>query len=181
MSGVFTTFELGTVIVPIQSAFTLSQTYEPLGGFTTIRMLNGAALKQQNWEKIGTSIQGQGIIPSGLEGLDYSVSQLMKCAAPRAVTSIATVIVIPAERRTDIGFVPTGFAYVDPEGKNRGLWQETPIISIIVDTVTLTPVVGALNYQVRYFPEFLVFAEKPNQNIDVHPSDQNWTLEAEQV
>lgn len=181
MSDAFTTFELGSVIVPIHSAFELSQTYEPLGGFVTIRMLNGAALKQQNWEKIGTTVQGQGTIPSGLEGLDYSVAQLMKCAAPRAVTSTATVIVIPAERRSDVGFEPAGFAYVDPEGKNRGLWQETPIISIVVDTVTLTPVVGALNYQVRYFPEFNVFSEKPSQNIDVHPSDQSWSLEAEQV
>ena len=58
MSDAFTTFELGSVIVPIHSAFELSQTYEPLGGFVTIRMLNGAALKQQNWEKIGTTIQG---------------------------------------------------------------------------------------------------------------------------
>lgn len=181
MSDQFTTFELGTVIVPIHSAFELSQTYEPLGGFVTIRMLNGAALKQQNWEKIGTSVQGTGTIPSGLEGLDYSVSQLMKCAAPRAVTSISNVLVIPAERRTDPGFEPTGFAYVDPEGKNRGLWQETPIVSIVVDTVTLTVVANALNYQVRYFPEFEVFAEKPTQNIDVHPSDQNWQLDAEQV
>lgn len=181
MSDAFTTFELGSVIVPIHSAFELSQSYAPLGGFVTIRMLNGAALKQQNWEKIGTSIQGNGIIPSGLEGLDYSVSHLMKCAAPRAVTSTATVIVIPAERRTDGDFVPTGWAYTDPEGKNRGLWQETPIISTVVDTVTLTPVVGALNYQVRYFPEIEVFAEKPNQDVSVHPSDQNWTLEAEQV
>ena len=181
MSDVFTTFELGTVIVPVQSAYELSQTYEPLGGFTTIRMLNGAALKQQNWERIATTIQGSGVIPSGLEGLDYSVSQLMKCAAPRAVTSIATVIVIPAERRTDPGFEPTGFAFVDPEGKGRGLWKETPIISIVVDTVTLTVVAGASNYQVRYFPEFEVFSEKPSQTIDVHPSDQNWTLEAEQI
>jgi len=180
MSDVFTTFELGSVIVPIHSAFELSQTYEPLGGFTTIRMLNGAALKQQNWEKIGTNVQGRGTIPSGLEGLDYSAAQLMKCAATRAVTAFSTSIVIPAERRSDAGFIPTGWAYVDPEGKNRGLWQETPI-GIVVDTVTLTAVVGALNYQVRYFPEFSVFAEKPSQNIDVHPSDQSWTLEAEQV
>lgn len=181
MSDAFTTFELGTVIVPIHSAYELSQTYEPLGGFATIRMLNGAALKQQNWEKIGTTITGNGVIPPGLEGLDYSLSHLMKCAAPRAVTSTATVIVIPAERRTDGEFAPTGWAYTDPEGKNRGLWEETPIISTVVDTVTLTPVVGALNYQVRYFPEFEVFAEKPNQNIDVHPKTQGWTLTAEQV
>lgn len=180
MSGVFTTFELGTVIVPIHSAYELTQTYEPLGGYATIRMLNGAALKQQNWEKIGTTLSGQGLIPSGLEGLDYSVEQLMKCAAPRAVTAFSTSIVIPAERRSDVGFEPTGWAYTDPEGKNRGVWQETAIV-IVVDTVTLTPVVGALNYQVRYFPEFMVFSEKPNQNISVHPSDQNWSLEAEQV
>jgi len=181
MSDAFSTFELGSVIVPVASAYELSQTYEPLGGFSTIRMLNGAALKQQNWEKIGTTITGRGVIPSGLEGLDYSLSQLMKCAADRAVTSTATVIVIPAERRTDPGFEHTGWAYTDPEGKGRGLWQSTPIISTIVDTVTLTPVVGASNYQVRYFPEFTVFAEKPSQNVDVHPHDQSWSLEAEQI
>ena len=181
MSDQFTTFELGSVIVPIHSAFELSQTYEPLGGFVTIRMLNGAALKQQNWEKIGTTIQGRGTIPSGLEGLDYSVSQLMKCAADRAVTSTSNIIVIPAERRTDVGFEPRGFAYTDPEGKNRGAWEETAIVSIVVDTVTLTVVAGALNYQVRYFPEFEVFSEKPSQTVDVHPKDQSWSLEAEQI
>lgn len=180
--GGFTTFEIGGITIPISSAHELSQSYQPLGGFQTIRMMDGGLVKQQNWEKIATTISGEGVIPPGLESLDYCSALLMKCAAPRGVTStLPTGIAVPPARRTDPGFSPIGCAWIPrTDEPSLGQWVTTTI-SIISDVATLGVVAGATQYRVEFFPEITVFADRPQQDVDVHGANHSWTLEAEQV
>lgn len=179
-------FQLGGIIVPIHAIWELSQDYSPVGGFTLLRMLDGAGVKQQHWEKIATTVTGSGYIPAGLDSLDYKTPLLMRCATKRGVSSIApTTILVPQARRTDVDHEVIGFAIVDG---NDAQWEETPIIGTTpsvarpgFDEIDLTAVGGAKAYRINYYPEITVFAEHPVQDGNPHQDDQSWTLTAEQV
>ena len=180
-SNQFNTFELGDVVVPIHSAFTLSQNYATLGGYTTLRMLDGAAVKQTNWQKMSVATSGTGTIPHGLEMLDYTQQLVMKCAAVRGVVSSSNAMAIPAERRTDVPFQARGYAYLDADGKNRGEWVDTVITDLTGNIATLQSVANATQYRVIYYPEIIVFCDPPSQDTDVHGAAVSWSLQAEQV
>lgn len=167
---------LGGVRIPISSAYTLSQTYAPLGGFLTLRTLNGSAVKQQNWSKIVTTINGEGAIPVGLSEVDFKLSQVLSCGSPRGVTSSSNIMTLPPGRRTDPGFEPTGCFSTD----NGVTWQPTTI-GIIVDVATLGADPAAQLYRVEYYPEITVFADPPEEQIDAHLRVFGWTLNAEEV
>lgn len=167
---------VGTVIVPLTASYDLSQTYGPIGGFTTLRTLNGSGIKQQNWQKISTSINGEGAIPLGLDEINFKLSLLLKCGAPKGVTSSVNVMTLPPGRRSDPGFEETGYYSTD----NGRTWEETGlIIAVDVATVLLTP--GAQAYRVEYFPEITVFADPPEENTDTHGKVFGWSLNAEEV
>ena len=83
---------IGAVRIPLSAAFELSQTYGPIGGFILLRTLNGSAIKQQNWQKISTSISGSGAIPVGLDEIDFKLSQVLRCGASKGVTSSSRTV-----------------------------------------------------------------------------------------
>lgn len=184
MSG-FTTLELDGVVIPITSAHTFSQTYSPLGGSVTLRMLDGGAVKQQHWEKLQTSISAEGVLPPGIENIAYKDPLVLKCGAPRGTTSVSpTGIAIPVERRTDPGFTPEGFGWVPDTGEpTLGVWVSTAIAIVPgpPDVANLTVVTGATQYRITYFPEITVFANPPEVNTDVHGKAVSWSIDAEQV
>lgn len=165
--------ELGSAQVPLAAALGLSQTYEPLGGYTLLRMMSGAAVKQQHWLKLRTSISGDGWIPDGLQALDYSVSMTLKCVAPRAVISASNAIVLPVARRSDAA--PWGFVVM-----SDGSLRDTPG-SLAGDTLTLTVVAGAVRYVAHYYPQITVFADPPMQRYDVAGASAGWELTAEEA
>ena len=163
--------ELGGVQVPLAAALGLQQSYEPLGGWTLLRTLNGAALKQQHWLKLRTVLSGEGWVPEGLQALDYSASMTLKCVAPRALASASNVIVLPAARRADAA--PFGFAVMAD-----GSLRDTPG-SLAVDTLTLTVVAGAVRYVAHYYPQLTVFAEPPRSRFDLAGGAAGWGPTAE--
>ena len=167
---------LGGVRIPISAAYELSQTYTPLGGFATLRTLDGSAIKQQNWQKIVTVINGSGAIPVGLEEINFKLSQLLSCGASRGVTSSSNIMTLPPGRRSDSGFEPTGCFSTD----NGLTWQATGI-AIVVDVATLVTNPDAQLYRVEYFPEITVFADPPEENTDAHGRIFGWTINAEEV
>ncbi len=167
-------FKLGGISIPVNAGLEFSQSYEMIGGTVTQRMQSGRAIKQTHFNKLRTVLSGQGWVPAGLDGLDYSTPLLLKCVAPRSVSSTNTQFTIPANRRNDPGFEPKAYAVVS------GSLVETEI-TLNADIASLDAVPGALTYQVHYYPEILVFAEPPQTQGNMTGAEFSWTLTCEEV
>jgi hypothetical protein len=165
------TLELGGLVIPVQAAGDIEQTFETIGGVASGRMMSGAAWHQVHWRKLKTRISGSGWTPPGLAGLDYDSQLTLKSVASRAIQAAGNVIVIPAARRSD--YAPTGYAIVN------GRYVSTPLV-LVTNTATLTTVSGAQGYGVRYWPQFNVYAEFSESNSPKGAS-WSWSVEAEEV
>lgn len=172
-------FELGGVVVPIEAGDgTISQTYAPKNEGTLLYLGNGSSIKQIVAGFIGklkTTITSSSVwTPASFAGLDFSDKLLLKCAQHRSVGGNTVVIDISPKRRTDSGYTPRGYGLVN------GVLVETGIDTIVGDTVTLFPVVGATSYKVDYWPEIEVFATF-NENMNARASQFGWSLVCEEV
>lgn len=169
------TLVIGNVVVPAQSAGSVSVAYEEFGGITwpPLRMQNGAGVMQQSWLKLRLRISGEGIVPAAFAGLSRTAQYVLKSPASRSVHGDTNVIAVPAARRTDTGYTPRGFAVVN------GLYYATPL-SMAGDVATLTAVPGAAGYGVIYWPQLTVFIN-PSQSADSAGASHNFVLEAEEV
>lgn len=167
------TLEIGGLVIPVEAAGDIEQTFESIGGSALSRMMDGAAKKQTHWRKLATRISGSGWAPPGLAGLDYSSQLVLKSCASRAVESTSNVIAVPAARRTDSGYAPTGFAVVG------GRYVSTTL-SLVSNTATLAAVSGAQAYGVRYWPQLTVYAEFSESNRAMGAS-WSWQITAEEV
>lgn len=169
------TFELGGIVVPVQSALDVSMAWDDAGGFTwpPMRMLDGAGLVQQHWRKLRVRVSGNGIVPAAFAGLDHTVSHVLKSASTRAVQGASNVIAVPAARRTDSGYTPIGYAVVD------GQYRATPLV-MAGHVATLTTVAGATNYGVLYWPQISVFVAF-SQDAAAASSRHGWVIEAEEA
>lgn len=165
---------LGGVRVPLHSVLDFEQSYSTIEGGRVLRMTDGAAVKTVHWRRISTTVSASGWIPPGLLALDYDAPLVMRCAAPRSIVTTATVVTLPAARRSDAGQEPYAEALVD------GLWQPTDV-DIAGDTATITAVPGAGAYRVSYYPELTVFASSPEESGDLARADYRWSIEAEEV
>ena len=54
-------------------------------------------------------------------------------------------------------------------------------LSLSGDTATLTPVTGAVAYQVTYWPQITVMADPPQMEGALSDAQHRWTLRAEEV
>lgn len=169
------TLEIGGVVVPLWASMEIAQTYERLGGSTVLRMMSGAAKKQTHWGRLATRVSGTGNVPAGLDGIDWSQPQVLKCAAARSIGAAGNVIAIPAARRSDAGHLPHGFAE-----NAAGVLAATPV-ALAGDVATLTPVGGAVRYLVLWYPQLTVFSDGPAGDIDVGQARYGWELRAEEV
>ncbi len=164
---------IGGIEIPVKSTHTLSQNYEPAQAVNRVRMGDGTLVQQTSWnDKLITTIDGSGLIPPGIQSLDYSATVIIKCAAERAVSSSSNVIGLPSARRGD--YAPVGRALVD------GMWQTTPC-AMSVDEATLTVVAGATLYQAIYWPELICYCDPPSETRGVRNSSYGWSLVGEQL
>jgi len=165
----------GVSSVPLSfyEALNYSQSYENIGGHSSIRTLNGTGLKQRNWAKIRTTVSGNGGVPLGMSGLDFSDTLILKCGAPRHIKAASNVIVIPAARRTDAPYIPFGYKVVD------GYTLATTLV-LAGNTATVTADAQATAYGVAYFPEIEVLMNNPSEGFDVTGNDSSWSFTAEQ-
>jgi hypothetical protein len=155
---------VSTVVANIYDALDFNQSYEPFGGSSVIRMMNGSALKQVNWEKIRTSISGSGGLPFGFSSLDYKRVLTLKCAVPRSIVQPTNSFTLPTNRRTDAGYEPVTLKLVE------GFWL--PVTSVGV----------ASAYKLMYYPEIQCFADPPQEstNPDSNPPT-SWSFVAEEI
>lgn len=167
-------FEIGGITAPILAALDFSQTYESIGGSVTHRMQSGRAIKQTHFKKLRTVLSGQGWVPAGLDNLNYDEPLLLKCAAPRTVSSKSNQLTLPASRRADTGFEPKGYALINGE------LREVPI-KIQANIATLDPVADAACYQVQYYPEIMVFSEPLQSQVNLSGAEFVWSLICEEA
>ena len=160
--------------LPLRVGAEIQQTYEGIGGFTTRRLGAGALITQQTWRKIRTSLSARGIAPPGLDAIDWSQPVTLGCVAARSIQSISNAIAIPAARRADAP--PYGWAI-----NAFGLLEPTAV-TVAGNTATLTPVAGAVGYQVFWYPLLSVVAIAGVQNsFDAVGAVAGWELTAEEV
>lgn len=161
--------------VPVWAMTEISQRYEEIEAKARRRFLGGGGWQRVTYGgKIRTSITGSGVIPASLGSIDYDGSFTLSCIAHRAIVSASSSIAIPSARRSDTGSEPYGRALVGD------VWVSTPV-SMMVDNAILTPVTGATQYQVVYFPEITVFADPPVEDKPTHGPVFGWSLVAEEV
>lgn len=169
------TIKIANVTLAFDSAHRLTQTYEPLGGRSLIRLASGAAVLQSAWSgKLRTTIRAAGRYPDALHGVDWNSTIEIECTEPLGIHGATTTITIPAARRTD--WAPFAKALV-----NGRLVSTTMTIS--TNTCTLTAVSGATSYAVFYFPKLTCYAvAPPSRSYDARvQGNAGWELIAEEA
>ncbi|MEN6539425.1 MAG: hypothetical protein ABFC67_07440 [Mizugakiibacter sp.] len=158
-----------------QDVWPMRQSYSKVnGGSTPHRMMNGAALKQQHWRKLSTTIQGEGWAPPALAGVDWSVPVEIQCVQPRSIHSATTSATLPAARRSDLAVNVWATALVN------GRVVDTPV-SVVGDVATATTVAGASAYQFYYYPKLMFYSDGPTEDLDMERAAYPWQLTAEEV
>ena len=106
-----TLLKIGALAIPNRAALDIEQTYETIGGETLLRTVSGAAIKQETWRRLRTTISGGGWLPAGLETIDTSTTQTVACLVPRALIADASrQATLPVGRRADAGHLPFALA-----------------------------------------------------------------------
>lgn len=144
-------------------------TDEPIGGESVLRLSNGAAVKMQRWERMAGTISGNGLMPPGLDGLDYSQPLELRTWQPSTIQGAGPVFTLISTPRPDKA--PWAYALVG----NR--WVPTPC-STVERVATVTPVAGATAYQVWWFPVYSVFARRPPRS---QAASHGWSITWEEA
>ena len=164
---------IGGIEVPVKASHTLSQNYKPVQAVSRVRMGSGALKQQTSWaDKLITDISASGLLPAGLQMLDYSQPITIKGVAERTVTSASNVITVPTARRADYGV--EGRALVGDK------WQITAV-SMGGDIATLTIVASATAYQAIYWPELTCYCDPPTDNRNARAAVYSWDLVGEEI
>jgi len=164
---------IGGIEIPLSASHTLGQSYAPVQAVNRPRMMDGTLLQQTSWSgKLRTVINGGGLMPAGLQTLDFTGSIIIKCIAERAISGTSNVFLVPAARRADYGVV--GRALVSD------VWQTTAV-TMIGNQATLTVAAGATQYQAIYWPELVCFCDPPTETRGARNADYGWSLEGEEI
>ncbi|WP_375738077.1 hypothetical protein [Pseudomonas boanensis] len=147
-----------------------AQSYETIGGSSTVRLHEGAAVKLSHWRRTRITLSGTGWMSPGLDGLDYDNALELRCTKQQAITSADNVITLTGTPRPDVA--PWALALVGDQ------WVSTPCV-VVAGVATLTPVVGATLYQICWMPVFQVFAEPPPESVE--GGNFSWSIVAEEV
>lgn len=141
------------------------ETLEPVGGSSLHRMSDGSLIKQTLWSKLQGTISGQGWMPPGLAGLDYSLPLELRSTKVEAIGGTGLVYTLTSTPRPD--FAPWGLALVGRE------WVPTTC-SVDDGVATLTALAGATQYRACWLPVFSVFCERPSENQDSSGNTHSW-------
>lgn len=140
---------------------------EDAGGSTALRMSDGSIVKMTRWQKMAGSISGQGWMPPGLDGLDYSAPLELRSTQVSTMQSAGLVFNLPSTPRPDQA--PWAFALVGDQ-----------FVVAAVDTVagvsTVTAVPGASLYQVWWMPVYSVFAARPPKSQSSSTATHSWSI-----
>lgn len=154
--------------------FPAVQTYDQIEGATLHRFRDGAALKQQHWRKISTTLSGSGWMSPALAGVDWSQPVEIHCISPRTINSATASAVLPAARRSDF----TGAVFC--HAVVAGALISTPVV-VSTNTATATAVAGATAYQFSYYPKLSFYSSGPQEELDIESATYAWQLTGEEA
>lgn len=142
------------------------QSVERLGGEAVVRLSDGDAVKMAHWSKASGSISGDGWMPPGLDGLDYSQPLELRLTQPECITGTATTVPLTSTPRPDVA--PWALALVGDQ------WQATPC-TVLDGVATITAAASAELYALYWMPVYSVFASKPGKSMGAtHGWSINW-------
>lgn len=143
---------------------------QPLGGETNIRLSRGRLVTMRHWERMAGTISGQGFMPPALDGLDFAAHHELLSTKVRTLQSAGTSFTLPADPRPDKA--PWAFAFYP-----NGQWAAT-LCAVSGRNVTVTPVAGAVAYQVWFMPRYVVKCSRPTET---QSAQFGWSLPWEEA
>jgi hypothetical protein len=152
------------VVANVYDCLNFNQDYETIGGSSVVRFMSGAGLKQQNWQRLRTTISGSGGYPFGFSTLDYSKLITIKCGVPRAIVNTTNTFTLPVNRRLDVNYEPYTLKMVE------GFWVPELFPGI------------ATAYKLVYFPQLVCLMEPPKESFSWEGSPPTtWSITAEEA
>ncbi|AZZ92743.1 hypothetical protein EUZ85_19255 [Hahella sp. KA22] len=169
------------VEIPVDARLDLSVSYQRLERSATHRVGPAAtAIKQTLWSgKYRVTVSGSGWYPPGLQSVDFSGAVLLASIAPLSIVGGVGDIVIGADtdRRAEANYAPYAHAIMID-----GSRQDAELSVAVNGDCTITPVAGAVRYQVFWFPVMsLIFSDPPAENTDMSGITTSWEMVGEQV
>jgi hypothetical protein len=151
------------------------QRYAPLGDGPILRRSKGAGVKFSHWtERWAISVSGSGWMGPGLAGLNYRQPLELRCTQQMEVRTTALSTTIPGTVRPDKA--PWCLAYTGRD------WVPTPVAyNAGTKVATITPLAGALEYQVCWMPVFTVLMGRPERGLDPGANSHDWAFTAEEA
>jgi hypothetical protein len=160
---------LGGIPIPPEAGAP-DQSTEPVLFSSVVRMSDGSGVKMTHASaKASGSISGAGLIPAGLDGLDYSVALQLLLTKPRSLVQPGREFVLAGNIRPDQE--PWANALVD------GLWRRVRC-SRVEQQVTVDEVVGSAQYMIQWMPMYWVFADLPQTSMN---TSHGWQITWEEV
>ncbi|MHC8404295.1 hypothetical protein [Pseudomonas sp. TMB3-21] len=149
------------------------QTDTPLLGEAVVRLSGGEGVKMTHWGKAAGTISGQGWMPPGLDGLDYSQPLELRLTAQECIVGDDRLFTLTSVPRPDRA--PWALALVGAQ------WIETPC-DLVGLVVTAEPVIGASKYLVQWQPVYSVFVSRPQKNQSAGAGGSfGWSINWEEV
>jgi hypothetical protein len=142
------------------------------GASTVLRMSDGAGYKMTRYQKMAGSISGQGWMPPGLDGLDYSEPLELRSTQVSTMQSTGLVFTLVSTARPDQA--PWAFALVGDE------WVAAEVATV-AGVATVTAVAGATQYQVWWMPVYSVFATRPPKSQSSATATHSWSIAWEEA
>lgn len=169
--------KIGALEIPTLAALDIEQSYEPIGGESIFRSINGTGIKQETYKKTRITTQGSGWLPAGLDTIDTAVPAALACITPRKVpANFATrQATLPAARRSDAGHLPWGIALLS---------DGSPVMTAATlsgHVATLSPIAGAVAYLAMYLPQLTVWVMRPTDSGTRSDASYAWQLVCEEV
>lgn len=159
---------LGGIEVPLHAGAP-DLSYAPAGGATDVVLAGGRPVRMRHWSKALITLSGTGWMATGLDALDWDAEHLLLCPKPRRMATTQTSVTLTSDPRPD---VPVGaHALVGRD------WVATEV-QRAGRAVTITPVVGASQYSVYWYPQYLVLVTPPGEE---YADGVSWQLICREV
>lgn len=153
----------------------LEQTYEPLGGYATLRFADGSALRQSRWRRLATTLTCAGHVPAALAGIDWDATVTLGCVGPRGITQASNVFTLPTARRADAG------AEIFAHAILANGTSVPAAVALVGDTATVTVHPAAVAYACYWHPLLTVLSDGPRERFDLTGAESGWELTAEEI
>jgi len=147
-------FVLGGIVVPLHAGVP-DVTFGDAGGYTDYTLSEGEQVRARHFKKHLITITGSGWMATGLDALDWDAKHVLLCPKPKRVATTSTVVSITTDVRPDVPVFCHALV-----GRS---WVQTPV-AMDGREATITPVAGASQYSLGWYPMFPRVICKPPED-----------------